>query len=402
MLPANLVDHVQLDIGVVGALLVALRLFDIATDTAVGVLSDIAIFPRWGRRRLWMTAGAAPALLGSFAVFTAPPGATLIFLSAWLAVMTVGWSMINAAHGAWALEAGEGVAARGRVFAGRTAAGILGYLAFSGLAALTPAAGEQLGAMTLALVVGVPVSTALAVAIVPDRSQPQPERFRLGDLAAGMALGFATPSKARLAIMFALVGAGQAVSAGSFVFLLRHGLGLPQQVGNGLLLQAVATLAGLPLGLAMVRRVGAERTLGVIFAATAVISLLLLVLPGQNTFCAMVWLVLRGLLSGVDFLLLRTLAGEELDQENKRRPRGRAGAYYAAFHLPFNLAGAAATGLLFWLYDSPGHDSVAGATSREFVLIPALGGALFALVALMVLNFFRPAVLADPVRLDPV
>jgi Na+/melibiose symporter-like transporter len=387
LLPVYLTDHVGVGLGLAGFLLVGFRLFDIVLDTAVGAVSDVRLSQRIGRRRIWMAAGIVPALAGCVLVFTAQPGTGLASLIASLALMTLGWSMINAAHGAWALEAGKGILARSRVFGARTAAGVLGYLAFSGLAAIfAQHLSDQMRAMTIALLIGVPVSTAVAFAFVRDDVDMPGEPFSLRTLAASAGLGVTSGRRARLALLFALVGASQAIAAGSFMFLFRRGLELPDLAGNALLVQAIATVGGLPIGLWMMRRLGAKRLLMVVFAAEAVVSLGLLTLPVGEAAPALVWVVARGFLSGIDFMLIRALAGEELDAESRITGRARAGAFYAAFHLPFNLMGALATGLLFGLYRLAGSSlEVAAAPSGQpaFVAIPALAGCSLALMSLV-------------------
>ncbi len=389
LLPAYLTDHVGLGLGLSGALLLGLRLLDIVLDTTVGALSDVRLTRRAGRRQIWMAAGMLPALAGSVLVFMAPSGAGLPGLVASLAVMTLGWSMINAAHGAWALEAGVGVVARSSVFGARTAAGVFGYLAFSGLAAMF--AGSlpgQMGAMTIALLVSVPVSTAIAYALVRDASDAPGESFTLQSLAASAALGVTSLRRARLALLFALVGASQAIAAGSFMFVFRHGLDLPGLAAGALLAQTAATVAGLPAGLWILRSLGAERLLMLVFAAEAAISAALLILPIGESFPAFAWVAARGFFAGIDFMLLRAFAGEELDAERRMTGRARAGAFYAAFHLPLNLAGALATGMLFWILRLTGAENpVTTSEPRVFIVIPATAGCILALASFAVVRW---------------
>jgi hypothetical protein len=61
--------------------------------------------------------------------------------------------------------------------------------------------------MTIALLIGVPVSTAVAFAFVRDDVDTPGEAFNLRTLAASAGLGVTSGRRARLALLFALVGA---------------------------------------------------------------------------------------------------------------------------------------------------------------------------------------------------
>lgn len=374
LLPAYLTNHVGIDVAIAGALLLAVRLLHILTDWIAGVLSDAPLAARWGRRRTWMSIGMAPALAGTFAAFAAPPGAAPWMLALSLAAMTLGWSIINSAHGAWAFEAGVGIQTRSRVFAVRTAAGVIGYFAFSGL---VWSAGREIGAqlwlVTLALLAATPLTALAAFRLVPERPHRAGSAPARISLRFALLAPFASARSARIAALFALVGANQAVSMGSFIYTMGNGLQLPDLAGPAIFAQAAATCLGLPLGLLALRRLGAENVLRGVLVAELAASTTLLFLPPGEAAPALVWAVLRGAFSGVDFMILRALAGEELDRDASESPR--AGAYYAAFHMPFNLAGALATGALFWLYGLIGFDPKNPAQGVPGLLqIPAFSG----------------------------
>ena len=62
-LPPYFIEHVGLEEGVVGALFLAARMFDIVLDPTLGTLQD-RTETRWGRRRIWL-AGATPFLMAA-------------------------------------------------------------------------------------------------------------------------------------------------------------------------------------------------------------------------------------------------------------------------------------------------------------------------------------------------
>lgn len=388
ILPVFLTDNVGMDIAIAGLWLLAMRLLHILTDWAAAAISDAPLGYRWGRRRLWMVLGMAPALAGTAGIFFATPSVSMAQIAIWLLLMTAGWSLINSAHGAWALEAGSGINDRSLIFGVRTAAGVVGYLGFSTLAAWAGSdARQQLWFLTLALVLGVPLTTWLACWRVPERPPATQERFSLCSLRAALGLVASSPARARLAALFAVVGAHQAVAAGSLIYTVRDGLALPDMAGTALVAQAAAMCVGLPLGMAATRHLGAERTLLGVFVVELLAAATLVILPAGQPLLAMIWLIFRSSSSGVDFMILRALAGQQLDADVQERSQARAGAYYAAFHLPFNVAAALATGGLFWLYGAVGFDpQTSGPAATVLVQIPGFAGIALALVAIALLR----------------
>ena len=71
-LPKFYTDTVGVDIALLGALILAARLFDAFTDPLIGALSD-RTSTRLGRRRPWMAAGAVPLALAIGFLFVPPP-----------------------------------------------------------------------------------------------------------------------------------------------------------------------------------------------------------------------------------------------------------------------------------------------------------------------------------------
>ncbi len=392
LLPEFLTHEVGIELGLAGLIIASVRLFDILIDTLVGGVSDLGLSDRWGRRRIWMVAGTPLAVAGTVAVFLAPHGADPLDVAWRLLAMTTGWAMVNSAHGAWALESASGVADRSRVFTARSLAGILGALTLS---AFVAAAGSLPSSQTLRAVVFIAIGAPLTTLLIVTRVLDRPSRRTPISLRAALApfhLSLETASRRRLTLLFGLTSAHMAVAAGSFVYLVKYGLAVPAAVGPGLLAQTIATAVGLPVMYALSRRLGARATMRLTFSVEAVVSLGAMLLPSGQLAPVLGWAALRGLASGMDFVLLRALAGEELDAEAQRTGQSRAGAYYAAFHLYFNLVNALVTGALFLAFGVAGLGETSAATpslSRLYVLVPALAGAAIHLAALLVVVTWR-------------
>ena len=138
----------------------------------------------------------------------------------------------------------------------------------------------------------------------------------------------------------------------------------------------------------MVANLSAHTLLRLTLWANLVLALALPMLPAGSPAALMLWTIPFGLTSAIDFMALRMLLGARLDAADA--PSGkRAAAHYAGFHLPFNLCGAAASGLLFTGYRTLGFDPRAmpapEQTFAPVLLAPSLAAALITLASLRIL-----------------
>ena len=158
-LPPYYAQEVGLGLGVVGAVFMLSRIFDAFTDPLVGVWSDRSR-SRFGRRKPWIAAGAPLFALSTAAIFApglfgVTPGA--VWLSVWLIVFYIGWTMIQIPVSAWAGQLAAQYHERSRVqtyFQVATAAGLL-------LVLILPAVLDQIGARS-----GVVPDPGLKVAVM--------------------------------------------------------------------------------------------------------------------------------------------------------------------------------------------------------------------------------------------
>lgn len=383
LLPSFLTDHVGIGVALAGGLLMSVRLLDILADAVCGTLSDLDFTPWIGRRRFWIATGFPLAMASTTYLFLADAGAAFVSLVFAYMLATLGWTMINASHGAWALEVATGLMPRSRVFAGRTIAGLLGFAVLTGALVLgSPDAEGRIETSLVVLWMAAPLSTLLLFTLAPHKTQAT-KTTKLVQLFPAWRASFASVRRRRLGLLFAMVGAHAAVTAGSYIYLVERGLSLAEWAMPALFAQALATAMGLVAATAFLERLGPRRLLCLIFAGNAVLALSILALPVGHAGAFLGWAALRGVISAVDFMVLRALAGKELDAEHARSGTAPAGVFYAAFHLPYNLAGAIATGLLFYCYSLAGMSDTNPASDAAR-WIPALWGGALSLLCLMV------------------
>ncbi|MBM4223496.1 MAG: MFS transporter, partial [Gammaproteobacteria bacterium] len=76
------------------------RFWEAIIDPLVGALSD-RTKSRFGRRRIWMLAGAPIALVSAWFLVLPPSGASPQYLLFWLVMFYAGWTMVYVPHQTW-------------------------------------------------------------------------------------------------------------------------------------------------------------------------------------------------------------------------------------------------------------------------------------------------------------
>jgi Na+/melibiose symporter-like transporter len=388
-LAAYLSYDLGLSIGLVAWLVLLAGLASIPAELLAGAVCDRG--PRWlGPRRLWMSCGTLLLAAGGGGLLLLGRSSNLLLIAPALVALVVGWAVCNVTHGAWALEATRDSAARAQPEHARSLAGILGGVAFSLLAMLQ--AGHRFSPFTAILLVvsiAAPLAHALLIGLVPDRAAA-PAAWRRDMLVEPVRLLFANRANRRLAGLFALNGAHTAITGTAYLYLVGDALALPGWGATGILVQAICAAIGIGAAVAFGARVPPTRTLRAVFWINLLLAIALVVLPPERPALLMAWTAAFGLVSAIDFMALRVLLGERLDAARSDATAPPAAAYYAGFHLPFNLCGAVASGLLLLGYRVLGFDPAKLHTAEQAYsagqMLPALCAAALMTLSLKLLS----------------
>lgn len=397
-LAAYLSYDLGLPIAIVGWLVILASLAAIPAEMIAGALCDRGS-GRIGTRVPWMLCGTALLVAGGIVLLCLDRTSGLAIVALALVALVVGWAICNVTHGAWALEATKNGLGRARVFGLRSLAGILGMVAFSLIGALHIGHASPFAAILSAVSICAPLAHAGLILLVPDRASPGLTRHR-GTLLDPVRLLFANRENRRLAALFALNGAHTAITGTAYLYLVGNALALPGWGPTGILVQSVCAAIGIAAAIACGSRVPAPRVLQAVFWVNLLLAMALIALPPGRPAALMLWTVLFGLVSAVDFMALRLLLGERLDLAARSgRADARAATHYAGFHLPFNLCGALATGLLFAGYRLLGFDpAVPHGVEHPYVaaqLMPALCAGLLMATSIWLVRQGREDARAD-------
>lgn len=352
-LPMLLVDGAGLGMGRGGLVLTITAGWIILVELLFGMVCDLSPDPR-RRRGFWIVAGTLLQWVGGLILLLGPSqGHSVALWMTGLLPLASGWVLSNLAHGAWALERASGIVARGRIFGARAQAGMAGSILF-GFVLLSSRHGAKIGndfyALLVLTMVGAPLVHGLLIWRVPERGGScAREPMNWAVMLKPFRVCVASPADASLAGLFLMVGAHMAVIGSSFLFIARYRLALPDWGTPGIVMQAVAAMAATGVAPRLLHKFSPLRMLTAVFAANLALGLALPLLPQGRVWPFMAWAFGSGATMAVDFMLLRVLLGQRLDRDRERDGDAPAAAFYAGFHLPFNIGAMIGTGLLFHL-----------------------------------------------------
>ena len=364
-----------LDLAVIGAVLLGVRLLDAVSDPLLGALAD-RIPPRYGGHKV-MIAGAVPALAaGLWLLFNPPASMTLLvpWLMAALVLAYLGLSAASIGHLALGSALSRDYVERTRITATRGIAALAGVLCAAAIPELlVRQQGAADGLATFALGYAPVLVFAAGVTLLAGPSSVASAPARAVSLSALM-LPLRNARFRRLAAVFLVNGMAAAVPATLLLFFAADVLQRADLTPLFLILYFAAGAAGMPLWVRLADRAGKVRAwlVAMVLAVAAFVWTWFLG-PGDAAAFAAVC-VLSGIAFGADLALPASLLADLIDddEDDCGRPDG---AYFGLWHLLEKLALALAAGvalpMLQWLGYQPGSAAGSGsALSLVYALLP--------------------------------
>lgn len=384
-LPAFYAEHVGLGFAAVGAALLAARLWDMATDPLIGMLSD-RMSSRWGRRRPWLLLGTPVVMISAWFLFVPGSAVGVPYLIVWSAVLYLGATMIQLPYQAWGAELSADYHGRTRIAAAREVQVVFGTLLAAALPALlaggTPAAMRGLAWMIL---LALPIAVVLAVRFVPEGPLVRPNWL---GWRRGIRLLAANRPFRRLIAAYFLNGIANGLPASLFLLFVAHVLERPDSSGLLLFVYFLCGIAAVPLWLGLSRRFGKHRVwMGAMIWACAVFVWVPLLGPGDLWWFVVVC-VLTGASLGADLVLPPSMQADVVDEDTLESGTPRTGLYFALWGLVTKLALALAVGLSFPLLELAGFGGADGAGLFALAALYGLAPVVFKLGAVALMRGF--------------
>ena len=354
------------DLAQIGLIMMAARLLDVLIDPAVGLLSD-RTRSTWGRRKLWVVAGAPVFVLACWMLFQPPDDVSALYFAGWLVLFWLGFSMINIPYYAWGAELSPDYHERTRITTWRTIAGTLGSFTFLLIPAVRQKIfgvggqpGEVLITIAVIALITVPVFVAIAAAYVPDRGMST--GTNQVPLLRGVRVMGRNGAFLRLLAAFTIVGLGPVLQGAMFPFFMQHVVGDTTSGPQILLIYYPTVMLGILIWAALARRIDKHQAwlVGMTVMAGVTVSYMLV---GQGDIILMTCiLAMSGIGSGALSALPASMKADVVDLDAMESGEDRAGLFFAAWSLAVKFIAAIGQGLAFttlaWIgFEAKGDNS---------------------------------------------
>jgi GPH family glycoside/pentoside/hexuronide:cation symporter len=365
-LPKYYADVIGIDLTVLGVVVLFSRVWDAVIDPAIGALSD-RTRSRWGRRRPWMIAGAAP-LAVCFVLLVVLPRAAEdplvegLYLGALTFLFFLFWTMVTVPYEALGAELSFNYDERSRLLGTREAAVLAGTL----VAAVIPIvvgvgadltgdlAGERARYLDIALIYTLLVTVLIGacVLVVPERrwaESQRPEAF-LRNLAG---IWHNRPFRILLGA-YAVTALGFSVAATVILFYVQYVLGS----AAGPLFLAVYLGIGtatVPFWIFLARRLEKRRAWLIALGVNTVAFIPALLLGRGDAVIFGVIVVTSALGVGGVMAIPPSMQADTIDYDEWTTGTRREGEYIGFWSIVKKLAAALSAGLAFPILDFSGY-----------------------------------------------
>lgn len=373
-------DRFGLPLGVIGFILLLVRLVDAISDPLFGWWVDRGrrafgpVILRGYRRFIVM---ALPLLVAGYVGLFAPPvgqdGGTLwpsLWLIGSLVIVYAGFSLANIAYYSWGADLSDIAIERTRITGVREGCGLVGVLA---AAAIPQVFG--MNALSSLFVFALLTTAGLLLCYAPH-----PERIEgVGDdQGTGLVATFQVPLENQrflaLLIIFLANGIASAIPATLVLFYIRDVLAIENRAGFLLGIYFLAAACSMPLWIMAARRFGLSRAwlAGMLFSVVVFVWVYFLTAGDFVPFAVIC--ILSGMAIGGDLALPPALLAGVIASAGHRGKR--EGAYFGLWTLATKLNLALAAGislpLLSLLGYNPAHLTLRGthALSFGYALVP--------------------------------
>jgi len=364
-LPRYFAAHFGMGLAAVGGIFMLVRLIDCGFDPMIGLVMD-RTQTRIGRYRAWLILGAPIIALGVFMLFIPQATVNSAYLTFWLLVYYIGYSLITLSHSAWGSVVAGKYHERSRVFGAIQIVSTIGATLILVIPSLMGAAAEKSGAnvrgMGWAIVIVTPIAVLLAALATPEKavSDSSHERFGLRDYWAMIS----RPDMARIIIADFCLTLGPGWMSALYLFYFHDARGFAAPLANLLLLIYIG--AGVLGAIVMSRvamKIGKHRALQVASTGYSVGLLSLILVPKGAFILAAIPMFILGFLASSFTMLDRAMVADVGDAVRLEQGKQRVSLLYAMITSSQKIATALSIGLSFNVLAFVGFNPKEGAVN---------------------------------------
>ncbi|MCG8503205.1 MAG: MFS transporter [Sphingomonadales bacterium] len=358
------------DFALAGALILITRVFDVITDPMAGTISD-RIPSRFGRRKTWIGLGAIVVAISAPAVFFAEAGIAPAEIALWTVLLYAGWSLMALPHRAWAVDLSPVYHERTRIASVREAFGLAGTLVALTILGLGADGGPEdmayaFGILGIMVLVAVPLTTGVAIALVPDR--PDTRKSGAGWRKGLRAIRQSRPLR-RLSLAYFVNGLANGIPPTLFVFFVDAVIDRPGLTGLFILTYFIAGLAGIPIWTRVSKRMGKHRAWVVALVTASVFFIPAALLGPGDIAVYLAVCITTGLCLGADLFLPPAIQADVVDADTVASGEERAGLLFSALSMISKLALAVSGATALWVLGAFGFEDALGAQNAGRALL---------------------------------
>ncbi len=376
-----------LGLGLVGAVFVAGRLFDVVTDPVIGYLSD-ETRTRWGPRKPWIVMGVPAFGISSWLLLSPPDGVGLIYLLIASGLYFLTYTSLDVPYSSIGLEVSPNVHERSFLASSKAIFQVIGAISVSAvpvvLALKTPDALSVIAKLIAVLLVLGLVSFLMFV--------PSQHRIVTAPrVSMRTALGLIWDSKPyrRLILCFLIIQSANALTAGLSVLFITHVIAAPELIGALMGVLLLSSAVFLPVWVFISKRTskpGAWQA--AIITCCALLALTPFLEAGDITVMFVLSMVI-GAAFGADAIMPTSMLADIVYEGEKEGESRLAGIYLAVKNAVSKLAFVVPMGLAFPVLDWVGFNETGANTSDNLFVLTGFYALLpigFRLVALWLLR----------------
>lgn len=396
--PPIYAQHFGISLYALGAIFLGERIWGTLTDPLVGWLCD-RTRSKYGRRKVWIAAGAVLFALSYFVLFFPFAGMTPLVLTLALVVLFFAWSMIVIPFYAWSGELSRDYHERTRITTYQTVTSAISLIIILVLPALVEYFRPEdllLKLNVIGAVVLVPLLPIVFFGLraFPDRSTTPVVRPGREKVHWRTALGVVMNEKATFKIMLAdfSILFAQGVRGGLFFFYVPFVLGMPGLAATMFLYQFVFGIFAAPIWQAVSRRVGKHKAVIATEVLQAAINLPLIFLGAGDWIIFLLLATVQGLTQASGNLILRAMLADVADEHRLRTGNDRTAMLFSVFSVSGKAGSALPLGvalpIIAWFGFDPAAANNPDTGLRALAMVFGLGPFLAHLFAAWLMRGF--------------
>lgn len=351
-LPPFYAGELGLGLSAIGAIFFIARIWDGLSDMVVGALSDRTKH-RNGPRKIWIACGIPLLMIATYFLCQPVPGAGTMYLTIWLILLYMAWTMVQVPHLSWGAEISSDYNERSRITAFREGGGMIGVMLAVGLPYLIFGEGEPpfrdvLTVFVISILVLLPLTGGMALLFAPQGQRSEAANPSLKEIWQTIANN--KPFLRLMTIMF-FMRTGACVYDATEFWLLSYWCKQPNIFLMVLFIQYICSILSIPLILRISRLIGKHGALIGAIMTNLVFLAILTFAPTGIRWPVIVAFIINAIGNAALWVIPTSMVADTVDYGELKGVQGQSGTYMAIFTLSFKISLALGVAIALPLLD---------------------------------------------------